>query len=499
MVSFFGIKLKESRKSLHASPQPSPGPSILTSRRKPQTQPRPQPVPPKTENKVPTQNQQPAFNFSRPQNQAARSVTSHSRKAAPESPSWRAVFGDAGASSSTADLPLPVMGNLRRNVSDLNLYASRAAHPSAASLPMPSLSGLRPGTPTRPSSRKADWVNPLDVHFCRNQSPSPLHHHAKQLDKNGDFGRDACPSPPHSDGNADRPFVPHHPSVGRVSLDSSGCNGQGALLRNVEAPSATLLPSPAPSSPVISDGGGQTTQATLQKKGFVGNFSDFDFGDCVLKSSVCAVGGGTDRPDRACSDAAPEAAVHGFSARVDSMAHCRRARPPRPLDARSTAESPSRSTDHTRRLVERPPSSPFSLQPMEGDFPVSGGLPRGRRPGQPSPPLTSGAGVEASKGETPGGPWPTFNRGDVRRSAVPPPLSMSSGRSPSGSGSSSSVGSASTQRTDSPILSFTNSSEDLVKSFEMALEESLGGCLFTSSAGVIGAGLVEPARRTGHI
>ncbi|RDA93327.1 hypothetical protein CP533_2018 [Ophiocordyceps camponoti-saundersi (nom. inval.)] len=496
MVSFFGIKLKESRRS-----------------QKPQAQPKLQPVvPPKTDKTVPTQGQQPTFNFSRPQNQAARSVTSHSRKAAFESSAWRAVFGDAGASSSTVDLPPPpVMGNLRRNASDMNLYASRAAHSTIPGLPMPSIGGVRPGTPNRPLSRKAEWVNPLDVHFCRNQSASSNH---QKLDKDGDarsnLSQNTCPSPPNSDRNADRPFVPYHPSVGRVSpeshIDKIRCNGQGAL-RNVEAPKVNPLPSPAPSSPVISDGGEQTTQATLEKKGFVGNFSDFDFGDCVLKPSVCAAGG-TDRPSTAGSDATPEAAVlpQGFSARVDSMAHSKRSRPPRPLDAvqaKTTTEGPNKPTEQPRRPVEHPPSSPFLLQPMEGDFPVSGGLPRGRRPGQPSPPLTSGPGIEASKSQTPSGPWPTFSRGDVRRSAVPPPLSTSSSRSPSGSGSSS-VGSTSIQRIDSPILSslatsFTNSSDDLVKSFELALEESLGGCLFTSSSDMIGAGFVEPARRTGYI
>ncbi|PFH55517.1 hypothetical protein XA68_18125 [Ophiocordyceps unilateralis] len=502
MVSFFGIKFKEGRKS-----------------QKPLTQPRVS----KTEQTIPSRGQQPACNFSRPQTQAARSVTSQSRKAAPSAPAWRAVFGNPGASSSDADLPPPpAMGKLRRNASDLNLYASRAAQAA----PLPSISGLRPGTPSRPFSRKAEWVNPLDVHFCRDPDPAPMSRAALQkldTDAKGqaDVGRDGCPSPPNSDRN--RSYVAYHPSIGRVSQDSSGnrCNGR------MEAPTATSLPSPAPSSPVTSDDDQPTPQAKLhQREGFVGNFSDFDFGDGVSKPAACTVGGAasSDRPATPGLDApvstfeTPRAAApsQSFSARVDSMANSRRARPPRPLDTAqsaegtaATAESPILPRDTPRRPVEHPQSSPFSLRPMEGDFPVSKGLPRGRRPGPPTSPA-SVVDVEAEADKS----WPTFNHVDVRQSAVPPPLSTSSSRTPSGSGASDS---ASTQRVASPefssgATSFTSSSDDLVRSFELALEESLGGGLFSTSDTMadIGAGLgkgscggmksvAEPVRRTGYI
>ncbi|PHH72001.1 hypothetical protein CDD80_4839 [Ophiocordyceps camponoti-rufipedis] len=546
MVSFFGIKFKEGKKSQKLQSKAS---SNL-----------------KAEKPAVDQSQQSACNFSRPQTAVARSVTSHSRRGPPPPPAWCAVFGSAAASSSAAELQPPSLNGPRRNASDLNLniQASRAAQS-----PSPSTPSIC-GTPTRSLSRKAEWVNPLDVHFCRDSTK------LEKKAESADVGHDGCPSPPNSDRN--KSYVAYHPSVGRVSPDSNFDSGRfnGRI--------AASLPSPAPSSPVTSDVG---EQPLLQ-----GNFADFDFGDVVSKPAVSI-----QRPVTPSSDscplpqfntpkaAAPASALFDtpkaappvltlfdtprpapfiadfdtpkvsapattdetpppakvetpraapppqtFSLRVDSMANSRRAQPPRSLTASAGVklpETPSRPANIPGQSAQSPPSSsPSSLRPSEFDTPALKNLPRGRQLKEAA--MTASADVETEadgetdavmkaetlkragsplKAETPvqmkapqgtespkdEASWPTFNKVDVRRSAVPPPLSTSS-RSPSGSDPSSAEDSGSEQRMASPdfvALATTFIGDDLVKSFELALEESLGGGLFSVSGDMpgLGAGL----------
>ncbi|KAF4587198.1 hypothetical protein GQ602_003891 [Ophiocordyceps camponoti-floridani] len=554
MVSFFGIKFKEGKRAQKIQ---SKAPSGL-----------------KAEKPALDQSQQSACNFSRPQTAAARSVTSHSRRGPPPPPAWCAVFGSAAASSSSAELQPPSLGGLRRNASDLNLniQASRAAQS-----PSPSTPSIV-GTPTRSLSRKAQWVNPLDVHFCRDSTK------LEKKAQSADVGHDGCPSPPNSDRN--KSYVAYHPSVGRVSPDSNFDSGR------FNGRTAASLPSPAPSSPVTSDVG---ELPLLQ-----GNFADFDFGDVVSKPAVspqrpvtptsdpCPLPQldtpkasapastlfdtpraappvltlfDTPRPAPSVADfdtpkaGAPDMAgetppaakfetpraappPQTFSLRVDSMANSRRAQPPQPPTTSAGVklpETPSRHADVPRQPAQSPSTSPSSssLRPTEFDSPALKSLPRGRQ----LEPAALTASVDAQtetdegteahgrtgvmkhaetltqrgaleKAEMPGEvedfqeteshkdemSWPTFNKVDVRRSAVPPPLSTSSSRSPSGSGPSSAEDSASEQLMESPdfvALATTFTGDDLVKSFELALEESLGGGLFSVIGDMngLGAGL----------
>lgn len=234
-------------------------------------------------------------NFSRPQfpSSTARPGTANSTRS---TSNWRAVFKNPAMTSSMVDLAppqrRPSVGSLRHAASDLNLRPGTA-------LPAPlGGSGLRPGTPSRPSGAvKADWVNPLDVHFCRDPTSSrpgtplgssttvvaaPTTSAVPASPKNRlgqfDFGQSAggeeasrnikknspqtcvtnCkpdeepatqngyPSPPQSDRNSDRAFSPVNVPASEKLSSSSKRNAPSAL-RKVDVPGPKALPSPAPS------------------------------------------------------------------------------------------------------------------------------------------------------------------------------------------------------------------------------------------------------------
>lgn len=181
----------------------------------------------------------------------------------------------------------------------------------------------------------------------------------------------------------------------------------------------TLLQEPgAPRSPRAQleqmDGRGPDTPKTQQTEGFSGNFADFDFGDCVrpsasprLAASPACVPASPPMPHhRAASPASPPPRQLSRSPRKRHTggpplaaigAH------PGPGRALSAAASPPRGFASSRRLgarappprllaapadrsAERSPSprSPYGPPPIEGGFPTSRGLPRGRRPEPPS-------------------------------------------------------------------------------------------------------------------
>ncbi|KAI9163978.1 hypothetical protein HJFPF1_05613 [Paramyrothecium foliicola] len=184
-----------------------------------------------------------------------------------------------------------------------------------------------------------------------------------------------------------------------------------------------------------------------------------------------------------------------------------------------TGDSEYFSAENTPPIrSERPPSSPYSRGPMEGDFPMHRGLPRGRRPEPPagqaadpvspmSPHSTSrwrqwrSSLMRAPNGESlPRGNqqpqeerddrpsaehgyalpnWDDFDeRSDRHRSALPMPLTPYSPYSPWSNGASSpSITSATPPRLPSPTFpslekSISNSSEHMGKSFELFYEDS---------------------------
>jgi hypothetical protein len=178
-----------------------------------------------------------------------------------------------------------------------------------------------------------------------------------------------------------------------------------------------------------------------------------------------------------------------------------------------TGESEYFSADMASpQYSERPATSPYNRQPMEGDFPRHRGLPRGRTP-QPPPgeapvsPLSPGSAsrwkqwrssmMRSPKGEAqaqnqqPGEEadvpehgytlpnWDDFDeRSDRHRSAIPPPLTPYSPYSPwSGEASSSALTSPTAPRLPSPTFpslekSISSSNENLAKTFELFYEDS---------------------------
>ncbi|PHH76394.1 hypothetical protein CDD83_4261 [Cordyceps sp. RAO-2017] len=236
----------------------------------------------------------------------------------------------------------------------------------------------------------------------------------------------------------------------------------------------------------------------------------------------------------------------GFTSRVDSRSHSTRAPPPQPLrplqpwagaeKAKSSPRSPygpplegegsyvrGPEAETPQRPSGKLPVSPFSRQPMDGDFPVSKGLPRGRLLEPPALPFSSPGstddddedhafgrgrfldGDEDEDEDDEGGlilpSWPAFGNSEHRQSAVPPPLSTSS-RSPVRPDASPAA-SSSAPRLPSPVFSslitsFSNTSGDLARSFELALEESLNGAGFPAlgrGAGLGGSPTRVEARR----
>ncbi|GAO19817.1 hypothetical protein UVI_02059180 [Ustilaginoidea virens] len=107
-------------------------------------------------------------NFSRPQLPTSDTCPA-TPNSAQGSSNWRSVFKNRAVTSSLVDLEppkrRPSVGSLRHVSSDLHL-GPVAALPAALGG-----SGIRPGNPNRPAaSRNAEWVNPLDVHFGKDQT-----------------------------------------------------------------------------------------------------------------------------------------------------------------------------------------------------------------------------------------------------------------------------------------------------------------------------------------
>ncbi|KAG5924731.1 hypothetical protein E4U42_004559 [Claviceps africana] len=233
---------------------------------------------------------------------AARPGTANSMR---DSSNWRAVFKNRSMTSSMVDLAgprrrQPSVGSLRCAASDMNLRSSTALPAALGG----GGGGVRPGIPSRPAtSNKADWVNPLDVHFCKDSArsplgtphepkPSPLAASPAQKAKSspgarkrlpaspglasneaGDGGKDkgyasldhapqsgeshvirnGYPSPPQSDRNSERAFSPVHCANSDGGVASSNKRNPSSSLRQVELPGAKPLPSPDVSLPGTSE------------------------------------------------------------------------------------------------------------------------------------------------------------------------------------------------------------------------------------------------------
>ncbi|PWI68272.1 hypothetical protein PCL_02041 [Purpureocillium lilacinum] len=239
----------------------------------------------------------------RPQFPNASSRPGTSQNAAPPPSNWRAVFNNPGMASSMTDLTPPSMGALRHNASESNLRTN-FANGSTTSLALPASlggTGARPGTPSRPTTTKAEWVNPLHVHFCKSNSasrpgtptvatpksplgqfefdlkPAPAPTKAptrtpadapaeaqaeapvepaprsKQNERQPVAERHGYPSPPGSDRSSDGAFPPLNPSLASAAPDlqpstDNRRNAPSALSKVDRA--AASLPSPTPSSPL---------------------------------------------------------------------------------------------------------------------------------------------------------------------------------------------------------------------------------------------------------
>ncbi|KND89174.1 hypothetical protein TOPH_06166, partial [Tolypocladium ophioglossoides CBS 100239] len=249
-------------------------------------------------------------NFSRPQFPSAPSssrpgTANSSTIAARRASGWRAVFSNPGMTASMEDLAPPKglgSGGLRQHASEVNLRTNFGGG-STTSLALPAALGgvgVRPGTPSRPATRKTEWVNPLDVHFGKdtsgsrpgtpsgpaaNASKSPLGRFefgveartgaAAEAEAEAETDRGvsdtatdepnpeelcetaAYPSPPPSDRNSERAFSPVNLALSPVATACSSANPDGrrnaaSAIRNVDSAAAagatSSLPSPAPSA-----------------------------------------------------------------------------------------------------------------------------------------------------------------------------------------------------------------------------------------------------------
>ncbi|GAB0136131.1 hypothetical protein EsDP_00004443 [Epichloe bromicola] len=188
----------------------------------------------------------------------------------------------------------------------------------------------------------------------------------------------------------------------------------------------------------------------------------------------------------------------GFQSRFDSDSSSR-APPPQPLRpatsssaANHALELSSRdpfgppldsSTSCVRegqlspRSQDKPPSSPFTRRPMEGDFPVSKGLPRGRRPEPLQAHPVSAPDHEGAEFLLPA--WSGLDRSEPRLSAIPAPLTPARPYTSHGSGTDvSTPTSAVAPRIPSPTFpsleqSISGLSSTFGKRFEINFDEHL--------------------------
>lgn len=211
---------------------------------------------------------------------------------------------------------------------------------SAANLPLPSTlggSGQRLGTPERPStagSRAKEWVNPLDVHFCKDtgpptSSPNPIDGPVKsplavQVGVNDDdvlepssplkdktllvseatILKNGYPSPPQSVNTPDQTLSPsvsdlstagkpngdpsHLPSPATSTSRTSEDRWEAPNARNVFAKRDTsTFHSPRRRSFTmdLEEQELERLRKQRQTEGFAGSFADFDFGEVVTKQA----------------------------------------------------------------------------------------------------------------------------------------------------------------------------------------------------------------------
>ena len=178
----------------------------------------------------------------------------------------------------------------------------------------------------------------------------------------------------------------------------------------------------------------------------------------------------------------------GFRARLGSDASARRKTgPPRPLrpaaelvpqQSEPSIKSPNQpprqtttpTTDAPKKSLETSPLTAYK-KPMEGDFPVTKGLPRGRQP--PRRPPRSDELVAPEKPDFAIPDWNGFNREEPRHSAIPPPLSPAKqGRPSTSSAVAPQLPSPSFASFGSLELPISNSGDSLTKAFEDALDKS---------------------------
>ncbi|KAG6007377.1 hypothetical protein E4U21_006081 [Claviceps maximensis] len=295
MVSFFGLKLGSDRKKSQTKAQAqTQTPTSQTWNR----------------NDLNAINEDESFdqNLSPPRftSSSTRPGTASSMR---DNSNWRSVFKNRSMTSSMVDLTAPGPGSgsgsgpgpRRRqpSVSSLRYAASDMNLRSNTTLPTAhGGSGIRPGIPSRPAtSNKADWVNPLDVHFCkapasslagtsrepnatavaalpaqkaktapvvRKKLPENLNlgysegtndrtvtrsasvDHARQSNENHVI-RNGYPSPPQSDKNSEKAFSPVF-SANSDSGASLNKRNPSSSLRRVEIPDKTkFMTSPAAS------------------------------------------------------------------------------------------------------------------------------------------------------------------------------------------------------------------------------------------------------------
>ncbi|ATY63553.1 hypothetical protein A9K55_008348 [Cordyceps militaris] len=278
---------------------------------------------------------------SQPAEHLARPGTSYPTKGPAN---WRQTFKGFGANSSMVDLSRPVrkesVSSLRYESSDAN-YRNPFLNNSTANLSLSSAlggSGPRVGTPERPSTaggRTKEWVNPLDVHFCKKstEAPAPLSCTTGGQLKSPlalQFGVDdddtaekpsspatdktllvkettldnSYPSPPQSVNNSDQTLSPTasdlpmtgKPNGAAASLPSPATSAscvseerwEAPVIRNVHAKRDTAtFHSPRRRSFTM-----DVEQQELEKmrkqrqtEGFAGSFADFDFGEIITKQA----------------------------------------------------------------------------------------------------------------------------------------------------------------------------------------------------------------------
>lgn len=178
----------------------------------------------------------------------------------------------------------------------------------------------------------------------------------------------------------------------------------------------------------------------------------------------------------------------GFRARLGSDASSRRKTgPPKPLQTTAAPPVPAQAdepspkspfltpsnsdnqmteTDGAKKSLDiKTPKSPYQKTVLEGDFPVTKGLPRGRQPPRRPPRSDEAPSPEKPDFSIPN--WSSLNGAEPRHSAMPPPLAMGSQPRPStSSGAPSMLPSPSFASLE---LSISGGGESLTQAFEEAL------------------------------